>query len=75
MTKLAWIIYFIVLVCLYLIGIGFVDLAHADEKDCTYVPKPSDEVYYTCSEGAVGAVEVKLWICGQLYTIDVKCPK
>lgn len=56
--------------------------ARADEvkpepvkADCSYIPKPSDEVYYTCSEGAIGMVEVKLWICGQPYTINAKCPK
>lgn len=43
--------------------------------ECNYVPKPSDQVYYTCSEQAVGTVEVKLWICGQRYTLDLKCPK
>lgn len=47
----------------------------AKVADCSYVPKPSDEVYYTCSEGAIGMVEVKLWICGQPYTINAKCPK
>ena len=77
-VKVAWIIYLIVLICIYFIGYG---IAHADTlepakiADCTYVPKPSDEVYYTCSEQAIGTVEVKLWICGQPYTIDVKCPK
>lgn len=49
--------------------------ANEPQKDCNYVPKPSDQVYYTCGEQAIGSVEVKLWICGQQYTIDVKCPK
>ena len=44
-------------------------------KDCTYIPKASDLVYYTCSEGAVGTVYLKIWICGQPYTIGAKCPK
>ena len=51
--------------------------ASADElpKDCTYVAKPSDLVYYSCSEEAKGTVKLILWICGQSYTIDMKCPK
>lgn len=55
----------------------FVATLSAEElpKDCTYVPKPSDLVYYTCSEGAVGTVYLKVWICGQPYTIDAKCPR
>ena len=77
--KAAAIIYIVIAICLFFIGLGISNLVCADEikpvTDCTYTPTPSDEVYYTCSEGATGTVEVKLWICGQPYTIDAKCPK
>ena len=65
---------FLVFVC---VDIYFRSIAYADEpdKDCTYVAKPSDLVYYTCGEQTIGTVELKLWICGQRYIIDMKCPK
>ena len=67
------------IICLSFLILAFYSIgkAVADElpKDCTYVAKPSDLVYYTCSQQAVGTVELILWICGQPYTIDMKCPK
>ena len=66
-------------ICISLLTLAFyvVGKAAANElpKDCTYVAKPSDLVYYTCSQEAIGTVKLMLWICGQPYTIDMKCPK
>jgi hypothetical protein len=71
-------------IALYIISLASIFIgastAKADEPkivqdyvQCTYVPKPSDMVFYQCAD-LVGKVQIKLSICGQAYTIDVTCP-
>lgn len=57
--------------------------AYADEvpKDCNYVPTQSDQVRYECEftnandvhKKLTGEGEVRVWICGKKYTIEIDC--
>jgi hypothetical protein len=72
-----------------IIGLGFAISAIASEvpkqpvmSDCKYTPQRGDEVRQICDyqddkgvKKLRGEGYIKLWICGEPYTIDIKCPE
>lgn len=76
--KYAWWIFFALFLAMIAIG-----NAYADEMptDCNYIPKQSDQVRYECDftngngvhKKLVGDGEVRVWICGKPYTIEIDC--
>jgi hypothetical protein len=70
------------------IGLGFAASVLASEvpkqplmDDCHYKPQRGDEVRQICDYQDDNGVKklrgngyIKLWICGEPYTIDINCP-
>lgn len=76
---LTYLIIGLIILLSIVLGIGY---ASADEvqKDCNYMPTQSDQVRYDCEinengvvKKLVGEGEVRVWICGKKYTIEIDC--